>query len=214
MKTFQEYYYQNTSFEELEMLNEGFKEFINSSISKFHKVKERIKQKLEKIKDTPTMITIRKLKTLEDIKEFIKKNPLSIWLVIAAIIAGYLLTPNEAQAAIASISDIQNLAKSLPIYLSGTVKTPSIVIDTTTREFGNFVNELVKITLQGHVSPHEAINDMWTNISNVVKEFVAKNDTFKDLMDKNPSVAKEFFIDIFKNISIEVQDKLLNLNLN
>jgi hypothetical protein len=188
MKSYTEHYFDDKTSKDF-LLDEGFKEVI----AKLKDLSISIKSKLEKIKDSSQMLAIKALNKAEDVKAFVRKHPSLMWLVVAAMAAGYLAFPHSASAAVANPDQITDLANSMPINLTGSIDVPSITIDGMSPKFDVFFKKVLDISLEGNASPVNVLQDIYKNFGKSLQEFLSNNDLWKNIYDKNPEKAKEIF---------------------
>lgn len=190
------------------LLTEGL---VGDIINMFKGVASKVKAKLDQLKDSAEMMAIKALNSIDKVKQYIKAHPQLIWLIFAAMIAGYLVLPREAHAAIATPDQIKDLATSMPIDLVGTVKDPSISINATTPEFASFFKKMLDISLEGNTSTPNILQDIINNYGTALEEFLLKNDLFMKIHDANPEKAKEIYDFAFKKIAKILMDKTIGL---
>jgi len=200
--------YLDNYFNTVELLDEGI---ISDIGNKFKSLASTVKSKLEKIKSSAEMMAIKALNSVEGVKDFIKKHPTAVWLVFAAIIAGYLILPREAHAAIASPDQLKDLSTSMPIELIGTVQNPSISINATSPQFTEFFKKILDISLMGNTNPVDTLQHVVTNFGDSLKEFLLKSDLFKKIHETDPSKAKEIFTFAYNKIAKTLMDKTLSV---
>lgn len=208
MKNYTKYLDSYFNVVSIELLDEGI---ISDIGNKFKSLASTIKNKLEKIKGSAELMAIKALNSVEGIKEFIKKHPNTVWLVFAAIIAGYLILPKEAHAALASPDQVKDLATSMPIELIGTVQNPSISINATTPQFTEFFKKILDISLAGNTNPADTLQHIIANFGDSLKEFLLKSDLFKKIHETDPSKAKEIFTFAYNKIAKTLMDKTLSV---
>jgi ElaB/YqjD/DUF883 family membrane-anchored ribosome-binding protein len=197
-----------------EQINEGIKEIFNSIKDKlkdtFNTVKSNAKKLMDRIKDSSEMLAIKALNSISAIKDYINNHPKLVWLVIGAIIAGVLIFPATAHAAVASPNELKDLAGSLPnvVDLTGTANQLHLSVNTNSPEFHDFLLKFGKITLEGNnLSPGGLMDDMYKNVGN---EFLSKNDAFKQLMSlQDHAKAEEIYKDIFTHLANAIARKLI-----
>lgn len=196
---------------EEELINEGLKEILQSVSGKtkqiFGSLKDNAKKYISKFKDSADLLAIKALNSVASVKEFIAKHPKLIFLVFAAMIAGFLVFPQSAHAATVTPDQIADLAKDFPFQLTGEGSNLKLIADATSTDFADFASKLVQISLEGN-DPVNAISDLHNNVGEVVQKFLMDNKGFVDLMNTNKELAKSTFTEIYGHVFTNLQ-KLL-----
>ena len=223
MKSYNEYIenYHKRLVEE-ELLDEGFKEFIKGLLdkgkilakdaaNKFKNVSFQLKNKLDKIKDSANMLTIKSLNSVEKVRDFIKKHPQLVWLVLVAIVAGYLVFPSSAHGAVASQDQIKDLSSNMSDFINfaGNPNQASINIDATGKPFYSFFLDIFDVSLKNNTDITKIIEDLYTNFTKALNEFLLNNKMFKQVQIDNPDKALDVYNFIYNKIANNLVKKAL-----
>jgi hypothetical protein len=137
------------------------------------------------VKDKSVQLAIKGLRTVEQVKEFLAKNPNLKWVILAAIILGYLALPHEAMAQIIDAPTAKTLANNLSVHIS-----PNALQITASP---GWIQDVVMRTVQEGSTPDKINHDLIHNLANIIWEKTK-------MMDLSDDSRKEFAKTVFQAV--------------